>query len=364
MGKIAGCFISSRILFLVFALIAVSVVPLQEGYLGKQFDLEAPYLAWIWANFDGRHFLNIATLGYRNFDFAYFPLYPFLIGIFSKLFPISPLYLGILISALSFVAAMFVIYKIAKLDFKEKVANLVLFFLAFFPFAFFYHVVYADSLFLLLSTTSFYFARKGRWFWSGILGGLTVLTRIAGLALIPALLLEWYLQNKKLKAQGLVAPSLILLGLIVYMVYLKLNFGDPLLFQKSMSAWQQGSFVFPPQVIWRYLKIFFFVDKGLLVFWVAVLEFVSLFVYLALSVYVWKKIRASYGAFMVVLLSMVAFTGTFAGTQRFMVHLFPGFLGMALLFEKRGFLRKLVYILFLVLGLVFTALFTRGYFIA
>lgn len=364
MHKILKYFLVSRVLFLVFALLAPIFTPLQEGYLGKQFDPNAPYLAWIWANFDGRHFLNIATIGYRNFDFAYFPLYPVLIGIFSKILPISPLYIGILISVLSFATAIFMVYKIVKLDFKENVAGLTLFFLAFFPFAFFYHVVYADSLFLLLSATSFYFARKGNWFWSGVFGGLTVSTRIAGIALIPALTLEWYLQKKKFKAQSLIAPSLTLLGLVIYMAYLKLNFGDPLLFQKSMGAWQQSSFVFPPQVIWRYLKIFFFVDKGLLVFWVAVLEFVSLFVYLALSVYVWKRVRASYGAFMVVLLLLVSFTGTFAGTQRFMVHLFPGFLGIALLLENRKLLRRFVYILFLVLGLVFTMLFTRGYFIA
>lgn len=377
MGRIFAFFIASRFIFLVFAIAAVFFVPLQEGYLGKQFDPDAPYLAWIWANFDGRHFLNIATLGYRNFDFAYFPLYPFLIQIFSKLFPISPLYIGILISALSFVAAMFAVYKIVKLDFKEKIAGLALFFLAFFPFAFFYNSVYADSLFLLLSTTSFYLARKRRWFWSGIFGGLTVLTRIAGLALIPALAVEWYLQNKNkprirnwrtmlapFLRTGFPAAILTGAGLLVYMFYLKVSFGDPLLFQKTLVAWGQHEFVFPLQVVYRYLKIFVFVQKDLLVYWVAVLEFVSLFLYLFLSFYVWRKVRASYGVFMIVLLSMVAFTGTFAGTQRFMVHLFPGFLGMALLFGNNKRLRFLITVLYLVLGIIFTALFTRGYFVA
>lgn len=339
-------------------------MPLDPGYIGRQVDQSAPYFAWIWANFDGRHFLDIAANGYRGTNFAYFPLYPALIWLLGRISLIPPLYLGILISSFLFLASMFVVYKIVKLDFKENLAVLTLFFLAFLPFAFFYHAVYADSFFLLLSAISFYFARKQNWFTSGIFGGLTILTRIAGLALIPALFLEWYLQNKKLKARSIIAPSLTFLGLVVYMAYLKFNFGDPLLFQKSMSAWQQSSFVFPPQVIWRYFKIFLSVDKSLLVFWVAVLEFVSLFTYLALSIYVWKKVRASYGVFMVVLLSMVAFTGTLAGTPRYLLHLFPAFLGMALLFEKRGLLRKLVYIIFLVLGLAFTALFTRGYFIA
>lgn len=366
MRKILRYFVASRLLFLLFALLAPLFIPLREGYLGNQFDKTAPYLVWIWANFDGRHFLNIAAEGYQRTNFAYFPLYPTVIWLLDNSFfvSVSYLYLGILISSLLLLTSMFVLYKIIRLDYKDNIASLTLFFLCLFPLSFFYHSVYADSLFLLLSTSSFYFARKGNWPASGILGGLTVLTRLSGTALIPALAIEWYLQNKKFTARGLIAPSLTLLGLVIYMVYLKLNFGDPLLFQKSMSAWQQSSFVFPPQVIWRYLKIFFFVDKNLLVFWVAVLEFASLFAYLALSVYVWRRVRVSYGVFMVVLLLLISFTGTFAGTPRYMLHLFPGFIAMALLLSKRKTVWPIVTALFLLLGFIFTALFTRGYWIA
>ncbi|MDO8503428.1 MAG: glycosyltransferase family 39 protein [bacterium] len=364
MSKILLSVLSSRLLFLAFALLAVVLVPLNTGYIGQQSDPSAPYLAWVWANFDGRHFLDIATNGYQGTNFAYFPLYPASIWLLSHVFSISSLYLGILMSSLSLLASMFVLYKIVRLDYKNNIASLALLFLGLFPLSFFYHSVYPDSLFLLLSTTSFYFARKGSWALSGVFGALTVLTRLSGVALIPALALEWYLQNRKLGAKGLLAPFLTLLGLVIYMVYLNLNFGDPLLFQKSMSAWQQQNWVFPPQVIWRYIKIFWSVDKNLLIFWVAVLEFVSLFIYLALSVYVWRKIRASYGVFMLVLLLLITFTGTFAGTPRYMLHLFPGFIGMALLVSKNKKLRFIAVATFLILGVLLTALFTRGYFIA
>ncbi|MBI4032987.1 MAG: hypothetical protein HY377_00485 [Candidatus Blackburnbacteria bacterium] len=357
-------FFSSRLLFFTFALLAASFVPLNSGYVGSQSDPSAPYLAWIWANFDGRHFLDIAANGYQRTNFAYFPLYPAAIWLFGRISLIPPLYLGILISSLSLLASMFVLYKIIRLDYKDNIASLALLFLCLLPLSFFYHSVYPDSLFLLLSTTSFYFARKKRWMVSGMFGALTVLTRLSGVALIPALALEWYLQNKKITLRGLVAPTLTLLGLFIYMLYLNSNFGDPLLFQKSMSAWQQQNWVFPPQVIWRYLKIFWSVDKTFLVYWVAVLEFVSLFTYLALSIYVWRKIRASYGLFMIVLLTLVAFTGTFAGTPRYILHLFPGIISMAVLLEKNKIARGLVVLVFLIFGLILTALFTRGYFVA
>lgn len=364
--KILLYFFSSRAIFLLFALLAVFFIPLNPGYIGSQSDPSAPYLAWIWANFDGRHFLDIAANGYQRTNFAYFPLYPATIWLLGRISFAPPLYVGILISSLSLLTSMFVVYKIVRLDYKEKIASLTLLLLLLFPLSFFYHSVYPDSLFLLLSTASFYFARKKRWLASGVLGALTVLTRLSGVALIPALALEWYLQNKKgwVSWKGFIAPLATFLGLAIYMIYLGLNFGDPLLFQKSMSAWQQQNWVFPPQVVFRYLKIFVLVDKGSLVNWIAVLEFVSLVLYLALSIYVWRKVRASYGLFMVILLSLISFTGTFAGTPRYLLHLFPGFMGIALLVSSSARLRLVVTVVFLILGFVLTTLFTRGYFIS
>lgn len=375
MSKVFKYFCASRILFFLFAMLATQAIPLREGYLGEQIDPVVPYFAWIWSNFDGRHFLNIATLGYQHFDFAFFPLYPLLINIFDYLLPLSPLLIGILISLISFLIAALIIYKIISIDFGENIARGAIFFLSFSPFAFFYNAVYADALFLLLSSTSFYFARKGNWFLSGVFGCLTVLTRLSGLALIPALGAEWYLQQKKPLRQlvnmvvpflrtGAVALILTGAGLIIYMFYLQFFHGDFLLFQKSMIAWRQNEFIFPPQVIWRYIKIFFLVDKSLLVYWIAILEFFSFFVYIGLAVYVWKKVRASYGIFMMVLLLLVTFTGTFAGTPRYILHLFPAFLGIALLIYQYPRIRMPLIVLFIVLGFILTGLFTRGYFIA
>lgn len=375
MFKILALFLTSRLVFLIFAYLAIIFIPLHEGYLAKKHYAEIPNLIWEWANFDGRHYLTIAREGYNNFEFAFFPLYPALVSLVHSIVDIRRLYIGILISLLSFLAAMFVIKKIIRLDFKERIATSSLFFLSFFPLAFFYNAVYADSLFLLSSSLSFYFARKGNWVLSGTFGCLSTLTRLAGLALVPALALEWYLQNpKKTKEWGqtiiaflrkaAIAPALTISGLGLYMLYLQIFHGDWFLFQRSMVAWNQHEFTLLPQVMFRYLKIFLLVEKDLLVYWVAVLEFVSFFLYMGLAFYVAKKIRLSYGVFMVALLFLVTFTGTLAGTPRYILHLFPAFLGMALLFEKRKVLSFVVFILFLALGAILTGLFTRGYFVA
>lgn len=366
--------ISSRIFFALIAILASVILSLKEGYLGQNFNPSAPYLIWIWANFDGVHFLDIASKGYNNFDFAFFPLYPLFIYIFSKLLHVSELISGILLSLIFLIFAIKLIYKIILLDFNEKIAKLTVIFLLFSPLAFFYHSVYTESLFLLTTTGSLFFARKKMWLLSGIFGMMAVLTRLSGISLIPALVAEWYMQNRsnfnfstkvmtKFFQSGGLAVFLCGGGLILYMLYLKIFFGDPLLFQKSMVAWSQSSFVLLPQVIYRYLKIFISVDPSSLVYQIAMLEFFSFFLYVWLALYVLIKIRVSYGVYMIILLTLVTFTGTFAGTPRYITHLFPAYLALAYITNDNKLLKVRIAILFVLLGSILTALFTRGNFI-
>lgn len=373
--NVISLFIISRLLFLLFSIIAAKIIPLREGYLGNQLYTHIPDVLWIWANFDGRHFSSITLEGYERTNFAFFPLYPLLMRGLGNFLQISYLYSGIIISLGAFFVSLILVYKIVRLDFSDRVTWWSIILLSLFPLAFFYQALYADSLFLLLTTASFYFARRGNWLLSGVFVFLTTLTRLSGIALLPAFAIEWYLQNRKpirewkmllidFLRNGVLTFIVGISGLLLYMAVLQFYFGDALLFQKAMVAWRQNEFVFPLQVVWRYMKIFWFVQKDFLVFWIALLEFVSLFLYMALAVYVWKKVRVSYGVFMVILLLLVTFTGTFAGTPRYMLHLFPGFIGMAMLVEQYKFLKLPVLLLFAVLGFLFVGLFTRGYFVA
>lgn len=368
-------FCISRLGFLTFAFLASYFIPLREGYLGIQSLYSEPYLIAIWANFDGRHFLRMSMQDFHSSDFAFFPFYPSLIGLFSKISNLQNIYTGIIISLTSFIVALVVTHKIIMLDYGKKVADLAVILLSFFPLSFFYNAVYSDAIFLAETVVSFYFARKGNWLWSGIFGFLAALTRLAGIALIFTLVVEWIIQNKieirkgwvavfEFFKNGAVAPALVISGIVLYLISLQFFFGDFLLFQKSFSAWQQQNFIFPLQVIFRYLKIFLFVEKTQLVFWIALFEFASLLIYFGISAYVFKKVRVSYGVFMIVLLTLVTFTGTFAGTPRYMLHLFPGFIGMSLILIKRGKLKKIMLGIFAILGLLLTGLFTRGYFVS
>lgn len=364
-------FILSRVFFLAIASFSHNLFQLESGYLGIQVSRGEPPLAWVWANLDGRHFIKIATVGYTGTNFAYFPLYPILINLIGKFTYLTPIMSGISISVISTLLAVYFLLKLAKMDKLPALESTIL--ILFFPFSFILNSVYADALFLFLTTAAFYFARKKEWFLSGCFALLASFTRFAGLALFPALIIEWWTQSgyqtinlnnlRKLIRSGLLAPLLNLSGFVFYTLILQFKYGNWLLFQTSLKAWKQEKIVFTLQVVYRYLKIFVSVSPHLLVYWVAVMEFVSFFLYFILGLYVYKNIRKSYGVFMMVLLVLVSFTGTFAGTPRYLVHLFPAYFGLSLLLNRHPKYRFIYYPLSIILGIVLTALFVRGHFV-
>ncbi|OGM19275.1 hypothetical protein A2686_04795 [Candidatus Woesebacteria bacterium RIFCSPHIGHO2_01_FULL_38_10] len=373
--KIVILFFFSRILLIVFSIFAAFLYPIREGYLGKEIDPNAPYQIWIWANFDGRHFLHIVQEGYKDFNFAFFPLYPFLISLTSRLFSLPSIISGLIVSYSFSIAMIIVLYKIIRLDYKDNVSLVAIFLLSIFPVSYYFQAVYSESVFIFFLVSSFYLARKKNFFLSGVFAALCTLTRFSGIALIPALVTEWVFQNenllknykiflKKLLTQGIFYPFIGFTGIGIYMLYLKIAFNDPFLFYKSFSAWSREELTFLPVVIYRYFRIFLTVDKNLQVYWIAVLEFVVAMGSLIASLFVWKKVRPSYAILMISIILMGSTSGSFIGTPRYILHSFPLFIWLSLLSCKNRQIFYFLVFVFLVLSFIFTAMFTRGYFVS
>lgn len=358
------------------ARIASHVLPQTSIGLADKFSIAQPYLLWIWANFDGVNYVEIARGGYHYPNFAYFPLYPLVIAIGREALKVSYVQSGLIVSSICVILALFFLSRIVALDFSKNIALASLIVALALPTAFFYGAVYADSLYLLLSTASFYFARKSAWFWASVFGFIAGLTRLVGIVLLPALIVEWYLQKRsKIKDQRLKILAtkfmkervffifLIPLGIVAYGLYLQLNFGDFFLFQKSMTVWNQEKFVFPLQVGFRYLKIIFTAEHNFIYF-VAIVELISTVLYFALSIYVLLKVRVSYGVFMLLTLLIPTFTGTFQSMPRYILHLFPAFIALAILTSRSKKAFWSIIAIFLLIQGLFVAFFTRGYFVA
>lgn len=364
MKRIIALFVTWKVAILLFALIAPLFLTLnQKSWLGFfHATVILPYPFWIWANSDGVNYLDIARNGYIYPNFAFFPLLPLLTFLVNDLFNVPNTLAGLLVSNISAFLSFVMLYKITLLDFNKRIAWRTLILFAAFPVSFYLGAVYADSLFFFLSTSCFYFARKKKWFWAGLFGYFATLTRLVGIVLFVALVVEWFLQHRKLKLPP-VSLFLAPLGIVTYGTYLKLLFGDFFLFQKAMIHWNQEKVVFPLQVVFRYIKIFLFASKNI-VYFVAVVEFVATFFYFFLAGYVFKKVRISYGIFMLGVFLLPTFTGTFQSMPRYILHVFPAFIALALLTKKSKKRFWITILGFLILQGIFVALFTRGYFVA
>lgn len=371
-------FLSWRILLFIFLFIGVYLLPLQKNYLGGGLQNYLTHPAfWAWSNFDGEHYLSIAQNGYKPLSYFFFPLYPLLIkflAIFSAKAAISYSMSGLIVSLLSFFVALVGIWKLVLLDYKKEVARIVLMLILLFPTSFFFGSVYTESLFLALAVWSFYYARKGNFVLAGILGTLSSLTRITGVALAPAILVEGFLQNKRKLNKALVKPLIAsfvtILGVFAYMIFLKQQTGDYLAFFHNLNSvfgeQRSASLVLLPQVFYRY--IFKILPSVSTAYWPAIftswLEFVTGSVFFVLVLISLFKQRLSYALYALIVYLIPTFSGSFSSFPRYSLIIFPVFiLAAKFMVNKRKTKRVILLSLFLLL-IIATSLFVRGYWVS
>jgi hypothetical protein len=113
-----------------------------------------------------------------------------------------------------------------------------------YPFSFFLHSIYAESLFFLLTTLALDASARGHRLAAGLWGGLAATTRPMGVLLTPALV--WGLWRdcrggRPLRPRDVIAVLLPAAGLGAYMAYLWVAFGDPLAFWTAhVVGWHVG----------------------------------------------------------------------------------------------------------------------------
>ena len=220
-----------------------------------------------WNQFDARYFVGIAHDGYgaytdyagydpqRPYATAFFPLYPLLVRGVGFLFggSLSADYIAsLLVANLCFFFALILLYCLVRSDCGSSIAQQSLFFLAFGPFAIFFFLGYSESLFLLLSLGVLLLLRRGRpvdWWLAGFCGAGAVLTRGTGIVLLLAfavaflqhfwpMLQAWLGRRYSIFKEGrwqemlnaLLPMGFLPLALGGYMLYLWINWHDPLLF--------------------------------------------------------------------------------------------------------------------------------------
>lgn len=288
------------------------------------------------SRWDSFFYVDIAKQGYHLTpgdtlsNIVFFPLYPLLIHAFSPLFFGNFIFAGWFISILSLIGAVTVFYKLLK-EFHPTIdPETPILYLLIFPTAFFLNAVYTESLFLILSLLTFYYALKGRFGVAGIFGLLAALTRVTGILLFIPVLWEFWKKHRTRKIFSLSFLPLLLvpLGTFLFFLYHYFAFGDFLLFLKVESAWGRA---------FQFNK-----DHFLLFSHPAVINFfldIAFAIFALITAYhVFKQKWVSYGLYILATLGVALSTGTFMSIGRYILVLFPIYIALATIrshhFEK------------------------------
>ncbi len=361
-----------KVALLIILLSSFEFLPLYAQQLlgGGYENYVMNYYILPWANFDGEHYLSIALSGYKQYQQAFFPLFPWLISILMNVFGDNVLagaISGLLISSISFPLALIFLYKLIRLDYSSKFAMGVILVVLLYPASFYFNAVYNEALFLMLIVMSFYFFRTKHFFWASIFGFLASTTRVFGILIFISFLLEIFIYRIPIKKTYWI--FLIPFGLLSYMTYLYYSVGDPLAFynlQLIVGEQHQRGIVLLPQVIFRYLKMIFAFETLNPLFTTILFELaVGILFSILPLIGLFYKVRLSYLFFALMGFILPTIQGSFSSLPRYVLILFPSFIVLTLMIKKLPMPIKILLAFLSAALLIFeTAFFLRGYWVS
>ena len=295
-----------------------------EFYQEQKWDLISIHARW-----DSFWYLDIAKNGYslkgpeKLSNIVFFPLYPFLIRIFSIFTNGNLILTGWILSSLFLLLSLLYFFKLVKEFHPEINPYLPIVFLLIFPTSFFLNAVYTESLFLFLSLASFYYALKRRFLLANVFGFFGSLTRVSGAILFIPLFWE-YLKSLNFKISRLfnlktLYFSLIPLGTISFFLFHYLKFHDFFLFFKVESWWGR---------MFKFNKDHFLLFSNPAIVNLCLDIFFVMFAFVVLY-FVFIRLSASYGLYMLFTLIIILSTGTLMSVGRYILVLFPIYIFLA-----------------------------------
>ena len=320
-----------------------------------------------WSRWDSGWLGSISEQGYTNIpqqigvDTAFFPLYPLTLRYVSYITGDTHVS-GILVSNIAFLLSLLVLHKLLQMHFNQVIVSKTLTLITFSAFSFFFSAVYTESVFLLFIVCTFYFGARSQFFWSAIFAALASATRVLGFVLaIPLLLM--YLEQKDYKLRNFKPNILVFLlmfmGLLSFMVYLSLKFGNPLEFIAAQSQWNTLN---PLHILpnvqnfinYRIILAGNFPAMDIINSAFFVVALILAFVYR-------KQVGLPYTTFSTL---MVMLSSTrILGMGRYTLVVFPLFIALAYFLKNRDFYLAFLYFSILFLAL-FSIMFSHWYWVA
>jgi Mannosyltransferase (PIG-V) len=233
---IIGWGVMSRALILVVAAAVHFIGPAGFTRTDERVHLFGLLGAW-----DGRWYRIVATHGYllepgRQSDPAFFPLFPLMLRGLHAL-GIGYLAGGLVISNVSFLAALVAFEQLTRRLFSAQLARRATIYLALFPIGYVYSMSYPESLVLLAISLAALAAMSNRWRTAAALLAAGALARpetlFVALALLP-LAVRAPSHDRGFAVGAILAP---VAALASFALYLGLRLHDPLAWTHAERAW-------------------------------------------------------------------------------------------------------------------------------
>ena len=158
---------------------------------------------------------------------AFFPLLPELIKVLSDVTFIAPSIVGLLVSGLSGLTALWAVAALTREYAGPQVARRTAMLFALFPGGAIFSLIYCEGLLLTFVAASLLMLLRRRWLLAGLLGALATITSPAGLPLLVAA--GWACATaivRRREWRSVVAPLVSSLGFLGWMGYLAVHTGQ------------------------------------------------------------------------------------------------------------------------------------------
>ncbi|MFJ3718249.1 hypothetical protein [Streptomyces sp. NPDC090057] len=286
-------------------------------------------------SWDSRWYLHIAAHGYGHLiwitpsgavqtDWAFFPLYPWLVRAALTVLPCTPGQAGLLVAWSAAGVAAYGLYLIGHHLYGRAAATALVALWAVLPHSVELTIAYTESLFAALAVWSLYCLLKGRWLWAGSLAALAGLARPTGFAVAAALGIAaaHELLGRRGRAPAALWAGVLLapLGWLGYVLWVGARTGD--LFRgyfTVQSAWD-SRFDFGAGAL-RFLRLLFLYGGG--VVYPAALLLVLLGVVLFGLLCLDRAPLALVVFAAVLVLLVLGGSGSFSSKPRFLLPAFP-----------------------------------------
>ena len=316
----------------------------------------------VWLRWDAVHYMNIARIGYEGVgigDTNFLPLYPYVVLILKNIFPMPEVISGLIVSTIACIIAFIAFYKLVLLLFcNEQLARWTIIIWGIYPTSLFLFAPYTDSLYAALTILCLLFLESQNWLLTGMFAMFAGITRTQGALLVFPIATKILCIIKSMNFRHAIQPMIALIlapfGFILYNIW-RYQRGISTLIE-SYDSYSKIVFIDPLRGLLS--AVVFAINTR---DWLSITEALSLVLFLAISVWLFfsHEFRRKYSLLAYNSVTLLLFlskhnllTTPIQSANRYVLSLYPAFIGLAFFLLQRSERTRRIYMLSSLCGMI------------